>query len=103
MAMKCSAHANTRMKERLSLNTSASQRLAAIAYENGISQKDASGKLQKYFCYLALHTGKSLTMRIYGRHVYLFGGDKILVTVLQLPKQYHEIVDKIMKRKEVLQ
>lgn len=46
--MKVTKHAKQRMKERCGLNKKSTDRMAEIAYQNGLQHKELSGNLKKW-------------------------------------------------------
>lgn len=87
------SHGRQRAGERLGLSAQSADRLAERALESGVRAGRATGSLRKYLDALAI--GYRTTPVVYGRHVYCFGGDKQLVTVLHLPKKYFKAVDRL--------
>jgi hypothetical protein len=93
-------HAVKRGKERPHFNKATMDRLLPKIYDHGVTFEDSTGRLKSYFSWLYLSHEKSAdNIRIYGRFVYIFQGEK-LITILPLQKQYYSAVSKIQKRKE---
>lgn len=92
-------HATKRSKERVGLNKNASERIAEKALKEGIKHSEVSGSLSRFLDGIYLGTKKPNNMRIYNQKIYLFRDD-ILLTILNLPKKYHNTVEKIKKQKE---
>ena len=98
--MIASNHARDRINERLGLPKKSAAKNAAVALEHGVSHKEATGRLRKYIAYLYLSHGKAASnIRIYGNHVYIFAGSR-LITVLPLPNAHKNAAAKIIKRRD---
>lgn len=94
--MLITKHACQRAKERLGLNKKAIKRMAEIAFEKGLRHSDTNphSQLNRFFSALYLKHEFADNIRIYGEHVYIFGGEK-LVTIFKLPGPYRKMVKKI--------
>lgn len=90
-------HGEQRIKERVGKKVPLG--IAASALRDGISHSETSGKLRKYMDKLYLTARKANNSRIYNRNVYLFHDD-VLITVLNLPSQFHKVEDKIKLRRK---
>jgi hypothetical protein len=93
--IEITAHAHRRIKSRCGKSM---DRLAQIAYERGLTQSETSGALGRYIDSLYLYNGTANNIRLYGDKVYVFCND-VLVTVLDTPRKYRNIVDKAMRRR----
>jgi hypothetical protein len=92
-------HGQHRMKERCGLSKKSTRRLAEIAFTEGITHKEATGKLCKLFNNIYLQYKTADNIRIHGRYVFIFQGS-ILITVYQLEKRYYAMVDKIIEHRK---
>ncbi len=95
-----SNHASERMDERVGLAPKAARRHAAKALTEGIATAATRGPLRRWL------NGRETDpkhhhcfCRIYGDHVFLFGRDSVLVTVLFLPHEFRGAVAKIKTRR----
>ena len=82
--VRVSKHASRRLKERCGLNKKSVQRMADIAFTNGMKQEDATGQLNRWMASLYCANMDANNIRIYGNYVYIFCGIT-LVTVLHVP------------------
>ena len=96
--MNISKHAHERIKERCGLPKKAVKRSAMIALEKGLTHKESTGNLRKYFNYLFLSHGKGTKIRLYGNHTYIFN-HKTLITVLPLPNEYKKPLKKAISKR----
>ena len=87
--MDVSAHAEERMTERLGIKKSATDRMAQRAFERGSDHSQYSGSFRRYLDKLILsHNYSAKAIKIFGEHIYLFGNNMTLITVLQVPTEY---------------
>ena len=97
-------HAYSRMKERLGIKKKAADRIVEVAYEEGISHSETSGRLNKYVSDKArAYMTKGYRIRIYGEAVYCFvekGKKIVLVTVWHIPNNLKNQVIGLQKRKK---
>ncbi len=93
-------HGEKRIRKRLGVNKKCANRTAAKAMTLGVTHAEATGKLSRYLDGVYLPYRSANNMRVYNRAVYLFSGD-ILITVLALPKKYHDLADKLQRQKAV--
>lgn len=82
-------HATRRMDQRVGINAKAAARLAGRALEIGIRREELNGALARWLEWLYLRgTGvdgvRADNIRIYGEHVYIFVGSRLL-TVMHVP------------------
>lgn len=96
--MNITNHASKRIKERCGLPKKAVERSALLALEKGLSHKDCTGSLRRYFDYLFLSHKKGANIRLYGNHVYIFTTEN-LVTVLPLPNAHKKTLKKVMDKR----
>jgi len=92
-------HARERMKERMGAGKHASDRVAKIALEKGLTHSETNGKLKSLLDGIFLKHGTANNMRIYSEKIFLFSGDT-LITVLPLHQEYRKIALKLLKRKK---
>jgi hypothetical protein len=93
--IEITAHGHRRIKQRCGKSM---DRLAQIAFERGLTHSETSGVLGRYIDSLYLYNGTANNIRLYGDKIYVFCND-ILVTVLDTPRKYRNIVDKAMRRR----
>ena len=101
-------HAYDRMKERLGLSKKAANRMAEIAYAEGIKHGDTNGRLYKYISSQAYaYMKKGYCLKIYGEAVYCFinGKDEetetsSLVTVWVIPQNLKNQVLGLQRKKK---
>jgi chromatin remodeling complex protein RSC6 len=91
-------HGRRRIKERCGIKAKGTGRLAKIAFSKGLSRSDVSGSLYKYIDYLYHYNEQANNIRLYGDKVYIFCNE-VLVTVLDTPKKYRSIVNRLMKER----
>ncbi|MCL2045224.1 MAG: hypothetical protein FWG88_02415 [Oscillospiraceae bacterium] len=92
-------HASDRIRERCGLPKKAVERNVKLAIEKGLTHHESNGKLRKYFEYLSIYNGVAREIRLYSNHVYIFGKNEWLITVLPLPNEHKAAMQKAMKRK----
>lgn len=95
--MHITRHATARARERLGIPSSAVERNAAKALNKGISPADTKGSLRRYMDWLYFRYGTANNIRILTHYVYLFRGE-LLITIIPLPQEYRNTVDKITRR-----
>lgn len=87
MAAHLSHHAADRASQRLGLGSASAEKLAQAALERGLSVEDVAGRLKRWMQHVETqHPGRRL--RIHGTHVYVFGRDQTVVTILHLPREH---------------
>lgn len=96
--VKVSRHACQRLKQRCGLKRKSVQRMADIAFEDGLRHEETSGQLNKWFSTLFMGNEAANNIRIYGNFAYIFC-DNTLVTVLSAPKRLHNQIRGHKKRK----
>lgn len=96
--MELTRHSVKRSRERIGINKSACERNAAKALEHGVTHPEARGGLNRYLTALYFNGETANNIRVYNRFVYLFSGDR-LITIMPLPKRYHDAADKLQRSK----
>lgn len=96
MAVVVTRHAQERIKNRVCRK---SNKQAEKSLSMGITHAEAKGSLSRYLDRLYLNGNNPNNIRIYGRSVFLFH-NRTLITVLELPKKYYKICDKLVERRE---
>lgn len=91
-------HAKHRAKERCGIKSKGVERLANIAFEKGITHAETTGSLNGYITSLYYYNGQANNIRLYGDKIYIFCNE-VLVTVLDTPHRYRNIVQKLMNRR----
>ncbi len=91
-------HGKRRIKKRCGVNSKGAERLANIVFEQGLTHAEVTGSLKRYMDFLFLYNGQANNVRLYGDKTYKFC-DEVLVTVLNTPKKYRSIVNKLMEKK----
>lgn len=93
-----SYHAQERGKKRAGLDKDALARTAAKALKSGLVASEAKGSLRRYLDHLGAehHT----TPRIHGNHVFIFGREDCLVTVLELPHEHRQAAASAFKKRD---
>lgn len=67
--VRVSKHASRRLKERCGLNKKSVQRMADIAFTNGMKQEDATGQLNRWMASLYCANMDANNIRIYGNYI----------------------------------
>jgi hypothetical protein len=96
--MDITQHAKERIRERVGIPKRSVDKNAEQALTYGVTHKEATGRLKKYFEYLFLSHGIGANIRLYANNVYIFTREK-LITVLPLPNAHRNAVKKIVGRK----
>lgn len=96
--IKLSHHAKKRMKERCGLNKKAAERLAIIAFTQGLTHAELRGRVKRYVDYLYLKEQRANAIKIYGNEIFLFRGN-MLITVLDLPSRFTRSVQQLSKKR----
>ena len=89
-------HARQRIKERCGVNKKNADRIASIAYENGLKHSELTGNLKKWVDGLYFRSQTANQIRLYGDKAYIFCNTK-LVTVIQIPHNLVKEADKLRK------
>ena len=92
-------HAKQRIKQRCGLKEKSSDRIAKIAYENGLRHSELTGNLKKWVDGLYFRNRSANQIRLYSDKAYIFTGQK-LITVLQIPHNLVREADKLRRNKE---
>lgn len=92
-------HAKKRMKQRCGVKEKSSDRIAKIAYENGLRHGDCTGNLKKWVDSQYFKERTANQIRLYSDKAYIFTGDK-LITVIQIPHNLVKEVDKLRRIKQ---
>ena len=92
------AHAKHRAIKRCGIKGKGVDRLARIAFENGLTHADVSGSLKGYITSLYNFNGQANNIRMYGDKIYIFCND-VLVTVYDTPRRFQNTVNAIMRKK----
>lgn len=87
-------HAEKRIRKRCGLNKSVVSKLATQALTEGISHSETKGNFKKYLNKLYLSDKNANNIKIYNHFVFLFNSNT-LITVFNLPRNLHAVVDKI--------
>lgn len=95
---KLTRHGRERGKERLGLGAAATQRLAAIAWERGQTAAAFAGSFRRYLDGKAM-VGPSI-VRVHGNHIYLFGGEHRLITVILLRPMFRKLLERQRQRQQ---
>lgn len=91
-------HGRERMRERCKVKIKSTDRLANIAFEKGLTHAETTGALNKYITSLYQYNGQANNIRLYGEKIYIFC-DRVLITVLDIPKRFQRTVNKLMHKK----
>lgn len=87
-----SKHGTKRMRQRCGVTKQAAARMAQKAYQKGTDHKDVNGRLRRWIDgYIDLTDGK--LVKLYNGKAYLFGKNKVLITVLDVPGNLHRQLD----------
>jgi len=99
--IKLTRHATYRGQERAGIKKTSMLTRAQIAFENGVSIGDAPHELRAHVqSLLAKGNLGAQNIRIHGEHVYLFDENKVLITVLPLPRQLSSEYKRAKLRKD---
>jgi len=98
MPRNVTVHASKRVRKRIGIPKKAVQKNADMALIKGLSHKESTGRLRKYFDYLYLSHRKGTDIKMYGGYVYIFT-HKDLLTVFPIPNHHTDAVLKAVKRK----
>ena len=91
---KVTKHATMRTRKRLGIPKKSADANAEKALHNGFHRTQAKNALRRYLDGVWYQYPPVNNIRVYHRHVYIFNND-ILITVLNLPKKYHDVADKL--------
>lgn len=96
--LRITEHGEERVRERCGIPKKAVRRLAAKAFEFGLTHIETTGKLNKYITALYFKNTNADNIRIYGDKVYIFSGTT-LITILNLPGSYKNVAKKCFERR----
>ena len=96
--MYTSDHARDRIQERCGINKASCDRIAKIAFDNGLTHAEATGQLKAYITKTFCRNESANNIRIYAEKVWIFSEDK-LVTVFGIPKGLKDQANTQIKRK----
>ena len=91
------SHGRKRGKERCGLNAKALERTAAVALADGLHPKHTNGRLRRYLDGLSIGH-KGTRHRVHSNHIYCFGGEDVLITVLELPHAFRNAAARALKK-----
>ena len=97
--VRVTKHGRLRTKDRTGLRKKIAERNAEKAFQFGLTHGETTGNLNKYLTSLYFKNKAANNLRVYHRFVYVFH-DKLLITVLPLPRDLCKVADKLEKRKE---
>ena len=89
-------HAYTRAKERLKWKKATLDRMADKAYKEGLSHKEANGRIKHYLNGIYYNDTRLNNIRVHGENVFLFNGSR-LVTIYRLPNDLSASAQKCKK------
>lgn len=92
-----SHHARERGKQRAGLDAKALERTAAKALQDGLHAHETTGRLRRYLDAIARE--HKTTPRVHGNHVYFFGRENCLVTVIELPHEHRKSAASTLKKR----
>jgi len=99
MAVKVTHHGMQRIKDRVGLSKKIADKLAEKVLCNGIKHCDTKGSIKKFLDALYFSHEKANNIHIYNQKIYLFRNE-ILITVLDLPSKYINMIEKTKHKKE---
>tara|TARA_Y100000034_G_C6856251_1_gene389168 strand:+ start:869 stop:1171 length:303 start_codon:yes stop_codon:yes gene_type:complete len=80
----CSDHCYKRAKNHFKWNKSATERMADIALNNGITHSESKGRLSRFITKKWFKYKHANNVRIYGDNIYFFK-DNLLITLYRVP------------------
>jgi len=98
MSVTVTDHGRNRIHERCGIGAKAAGRIAKIVFEKGLTYAETTGPLNRYINSLYMYNETANNIRMYGDKVYIFCGE-VLVTVLDLPRKYRTIVNKLIGKR----
>lgn len=96
--MRVTNHAEKRMKKRMGINKKDIDKIAKKAIEGGIMHSETKGQLHHYLDKVFLSHRTGANIRIYQQKIFIFTSNFTLVTVLPVPTNLINTVNKISKR-----
>jgi hypothetical protein len=98
--MTVTIHAKNRIKERMGLKKSSSEKVAYNALAYGLRHEDVAGSLKRFLDKLYFEHLNANNIRIFADKIFLFHND-FLITVINLPSKFRNTVEKIKKQIDV--
>jgi len=89
-------HGNKRVRQRIKAKDV--ERVASIAFQDGLRQRETKGRLAKYLASLSLTYLTDPV--IYNENVFVYSKDQALVTTFPLPFRYRSSANSQQKRKD---
>lgn len=80
-------HAYSRAKERLNWKKVVLDKMSKRAYDSGVTHSQTGGALNRYITKLWAEYKTANNIRIYGEHIFLFCGHK-LITLYRVPNKF---------------
>lgn len=97
--MYTSDHARDRIQERYGINKASCDRIAKIAFENGLTHAEATGQLKAYITKVFNRNESANNIRIYAEKIWIFANLE-LVTVFPIPNNLKSQAIEQLKRKK---
>lgn len=97
--MYTSDHARDRIQERCGINKASCDRIAKIAFDNGLTHAEATGQLKAYITKTFCRNESANNIRIYAEKFWIFANLE-LVTVFALPNNLKSQANKQLERKK---
>ena len=94
-----SDHARDRIQERCRINKASCDRIAKIAFENGLTHAEATGQLKAYITKVFNRNESANNIRIYAEKIWIFANLE-LVTVFPIPNNLKSQAIEQLKRKK---
>ena len=85
-------HGGKRARERIGINHRAVRRMANKVFVNGYSPQEFGGPFRRYLDGVYGRNGSHIVIRFYGEHIWIFGYENALITVLVVPHKYRSKV-----------
>lgn len=96
MELLITEHAYERAKERLRWKPCALDKMAILAFDNGIKHSDTKGTLNKYITRIWFKYKTANNIRIYGENIFFFK-NSTLITLYQLPNDMKRLIKCVKK------
>ncbi len=98
-----SKHAKKRLKQRVN---KAWRKTAEIAFRDGVDSEDVEGGMKGYLDWTAYksksrYANEIESYKIYFDHLYLYGKNNTLVTVLLLPRRFRAMAEKLTRENKM--
>ena len=97
--MYTSDNARDRIQERCGINKASCDRIAKIAFENGLTHAEATGQLKAYITKVFNRNESANNIRIYAEKIWIFANLE-LVTVFPIPNNLKSQAIEQLKRKK---